>query len=184
MNQVLLKKLDSISMKVLFIIIFSLSFSPLALTQENKIIKAQEAQFGSNLDLRPYKVQFKRDGKQYSVDLPFKVSDQTMHKLLKLADVNKPRGYMDEMDVDDLYRQHVVGDDRDKYFSGDVKQWGQLSESEQENFKKNIMPTMKEYYAPLEPVSFSEVMEMLINKANQKECNCVDINGVKIKTCE
>ncbi len=162
---------------ILFLI--SVSFA------QDQIVQSSEAQFGNSLELLPFRVDFKRNGKQFSVNLPFKVSNETAQKLLKLADTKKLSKFMSDDDIEFLYRKHVTGGNEDKYFTGKVKQWGQLKKLEQDNFKKNIMPKMKEYFAPIEDISFYEVMEMLINSSNsKKDCNCVDLNGVKIKSCD
>lgn len=173
-------------MKISLLLFFILLFDSYRAFSQDQMIKSEEAQFGSTLNLRPYKVYFKRDGKQYTVELPFKISEQATRKLLRLADVKNPRSYSSERDVEELYQKHVTGGDEKKYFDGSVKQWGQLDEAGQEKFKNTIMPKLKDYYLPLQDISFSDVMEMLIkiDSPSKDSCNCLDLNGVQIKTCE
>lgn len=170
-------------MNFLYFTTFLALFSFSAFAQD-KIVVGSEAQFGRSMDLTPYTVSFIRNGKQYRVDLPFKISNQAALKLLKLADIKKVSQFMTDEEIQLHYMEYIAPNDPNKYYKS-PKQWEKISKSQQENFKKKIMPKMKSYYTPLEDIAFSEVMEMLINNSQPKnDCNCVDLNGVKIKSCD
>ena len=165
------------------VIIALLMLTSLNILAQDNIVKGQSQQFSNNVSLTPYKVFFKRDSKQYSIELPFQMSDQAIKKVISTADTNDLQGFMEELEK--LYRTHITGGVRDKYFDGSVKQWQQLEDSEREHFEKEILPTLKEYYAPLKPISLTKIIEMSLmqSQKGQSDCNCVDFSGVQIKSC-
>ena len=175
--------MKNISISLLFVL-----FSINTVLSEDKIESSHTLQFGSRLELRPQEVAFERDGRKYKVNLPFEVNKEVAAKLLKLVDTTKVFSLdIHDDEVEKLYIKHVT-DGREEHRREGQQKWLKLSEKDKEEFLEKVVSNMKEYYAPVESLSFQDVMAMLIknsdSSSNNGKCECIDLNGIKIKSCD